>query len=164
MVAAWLRWSDQVDEVWLVPTPAHPFSKELVDYELRVKLCQALAQQVGPWVKVSRIEYELPKPNYSITTLRALTERFPEHSFRLVVGADTVSEWPKWRDWDQIERLYSPIVVGRQGYPTPEGAIDFPNISSTEVRERLRRGDDVCHLLSPAVLGLLTGVYQQENS
>jgi nicotinate-nucleotide adenylyltransferase len=163
MVAAWLRWCELVDEVWLVPTPSHPFAKELADYSLRVSMCEALADAVGAWVQVSTIESKLEKPNYTISTLRALNHEFPEYRFRLVVGADTIPEWPKWREWEQIEGNYSPIVVGRQGYPTPKGAVDFPNISSTEVRERMRAGLGVDHLVPSGVLELLEGVYSKER-
>ena len=161
MVAGWLRWSGVVDEVWLVPTPAHPFAKDLVDYPQRVRMCEALAEVVGPWVKVSTIESELPRPNYTINTLRTLAERHVDKQFRLVVGADTIPEWPKWREWEAIESGFRPIVVGRQGYPAPEGAVSFPNISSTEVRSRLRIGEDCSHLVPASVSELIGKLYQE---
>lgn len=164
LVAAWLRWSDLADEVWLVPTPSHPFAKDLADYTLRAAMCEGLAGAVGAWVKVNTIEARLEKPAYTINTLRALSLEFPNFQFRLVVGADTIPEWPKWRDWDQIEADFRPIVVGRQGYKTPPGAVDFPNISSTEVRHRLGQGLSVDHLVPSAVRALLGGVYARDTA
>jgi nicotinate-nucleotide adenylyltransferase len=159
MVAAWLRWSGLVDEVWLVPTPSHPFAKDLADFSLRVAMCEGLAGVVGPWVKVSTIEATLQKPTYTVNTLLALSEQFPKVDFRLVVGADTIPEWPKWRDWEKIEKGFAPIVVGRQGYEAPPDAVSFPNISSTEVRQRLAQGLPVEHLVPREVRDVLGDVY-----
>ena len=122
-------------------------------------MCQALARAVGEWVNVCTVEKELPAPNYTINTLRCLTERHPEKDFRLVVGADTIPEWPKWHQWEAIESDFRPIVVGRQGYAALPGTVAFPNISSTEVRARLGLGEDCSHLVPPAVLELVAGLY-----
>lgn len=56
MVAAWLRWTDFTDQVWLMPTFSHAFSKSLADFTERLAWCAALAEDVGPWVQVTDIE------------------------------------------------------------------------------------------------------------
>lgn len=151
MVAAWLRWADRADQVWLIPTFQHAFSKPLNDFEARVQACEALAAVVGDFVKVSGIEAGLPRPSYTVETLEALAVAHPEHQFRLVLGADNLELLPQWRDWAKIQRDFAPIVVGR-GDRAVEGAPSFPNISSTEVRRRLQSGEAVDHLLPPMVL------------
>lgn len=155
LVAAWLYWSGRVDEVWLLPAHHHPFAKALAPFDARVPMCDALARAVGPWVRTCAIEAELPSPSYSIQTLDALASRHPSHRFQLVIGADVVSDLPRWHRWPDIEARYAPIRVGRQGYPTPEGAIDFPGISSTEVRQRLAAGASVDHLVPSTVRACL---------
>lgn len=160
MVASWLLWTEQVDEVWLLPAYAHPFAKELAPYERRVAMCEALAELLGPWVAVSTIESKLPVPSYTIDTLRRLASDHPQHRFRLVLGADNSADLPKWRSWEAISSGFAPIVVGRHGWPTPEGAVDFPDVSSTEVRRRLASGESVGHLVPAAVLRLATGLYR----
>lgn len=161
MVAAWLKWTGRVDEVWLVPSFAHPFGRELAPFDRRLVLCRALASTVGPWVHVSPIESELPTPSYTFHILEALAARHPDHRFQLVIGADILEQTPKWHRWDAIEARFEPIVVGRQGYPTPAGAIDFPGVSSTEVRRRLARGDDVSALLPAAVRAEVGTLYEE---
>ncbi len=156
MVAAWLSWAGRADEVWLVPTFEHAFAKELRPFQRRVAACAALAARVGPWVSVCTIESELPTPSFTIATLDALASRFPEHRFRLVVGADNLAVKAQWRDWARIEAEYAPIVVGR-GVAASASAPCFPDISSTEVRRRLAAGQPVDDLVPATVLAAWLG-------
>lgn len=159
MVAAWLLWTGQVEQVWLVPVYRHAFEswhgKALAPFEARVRWCEALARDVDPRVQVSTIEAELPVPSYTISTLRALAARHPEHRFRLVVGADVLQQSPKWRAWDEIAAEFAPIAVGRAGYPSPPGGVVFPELSSTEIRARLAAGEPIDGLVTRGVLPLL---------
>lgn len=151
MVASWLLWTDKVDEVWMVPVFQHAFEglhgKKLAPYTARVQWCRLLRLDVDERISVSEIESELSTPSYSIDTLSALQERFPEHQFRLVIGADVLPDLPKWKDWSRIEKEFSPIVVGRGGYPRPTGSIVFPEVSSSQIRSELKQGSVPSHLL-----------------
>lgn len=155
LVASWLHWTSRAERVWLLPTYNHAFGKQMAPWNLRVQWCQALAQSLGPAVEVCPIEAELPTPSYSIDTLNALAERHPEHRFRLVIGSDNLLVLDKWKAWDQIAERYSPIVVGRAGYPSPEGAVVFPEISSTRVRALLAAGQDASPWVPSVVLDQL---------
>jgi nicotinate-nucleotide adenylyltransferase len=151
MVASWLLWTDQVDEVWMVPVYRHAFEgmqeKKLVAYEQRVSWCRMLRDDVDVRIRVSTIESELPTPSYSIDTLSALRDRHPNDEFRLVIGADVLPDLPKWKDWKRIEADFSPIIVGRGGYSCPPGAVSFPSVSSSEIRFALKEGKIPTHLL-----------------
>ena len=72
MVTSWLRWTGQVDEVWLLPVASHAFGKDLVSFEDRVEMCRAMGEVLGPWVRVCEIERDLPPPNYTLYTLLSL--------------------------------------------------------------------------------------------
>ncbi len=159
MVAAWLLWSDRVDEVWLVPTYDHPFAKELLPFSDRLTLVKSMAESVDPRIVVSEIERELPQPSYSLQTLRHLQKLHKEHSFRLVVGADVLLEIGAWHRWDLIMAEFKPIIVGRVGYEPVEGAPQFPLISSTEIRRMLAAGKDVSHLVASSTVKSLVGLY-----
>lgn len=162
LVASWLLWTGRVERVWLVPAFSHAFGKDLAPFEARVDLCRALAAVLGPAVEVHPLEAELPAPSYTLDTLRALAARHPEHRFRLVIGADVVPELPRWHRWEAIEAAFAPIVVGRQGWPTPPGAVDFPPVSSTEIRARLAADAEVGHLVPRQVLRALpAGLYRR---
>jgi len=155
LVAAWLRWTDLVDEVWLVPVAHHAFGKQMAPFEQRIRWCAALAETVGDWVKVCDVEGALPVPNYTLNTLDELHRRHGSHQFRLVIGADNHSLSHKWHRWAEIQRRFNPIVVGRQGYTRPEEGITFPEVSSTDIRARMAQGLSVDHLVPAGVLALM---------
>lgn len=159
MVCAWLRWTARVDQVLLVPVFRHAFEgqhgKALAPFDLRLRWCRAFAEDVGGGVEVSEIEAHLPVPSFTIETLRWLASSRPEDQLRLVVGADVLPQLPRWRDWDSIAAHFSPIIVGRAGYPSPPDSVAFPDISSTEIRARLLAGASVDHLLTGRVAALL---------
>lgn len=158
MVATTLRLSGQCDELWLVPVFRHAFEasqrKKLAPFARRVGWCRSLAAALGPWLQVSEVEAALPPPSYTIHTLEHLAERHPAHRFRLVVGADVLGETAAWRSWDRLSAQFDPIVVGRQGVeiPLPRPALALPNVSSSEVRRRIRAGEPIDHLVPRVVL------------
>ena len=162
MVAAWLVWTEQVDEVWLLPTGDHPFGKRLAPFADRVRWCEALAASVGPRVKVCAVEGSLPAPSYTVDTLDHLASTHPEHAFRLVMGADLVPTTPQWRDWARIAATYDPLVVGRAGHGEVDGVPTFPEVSSTEIRERLSAGASVQGFVPAAVIEALDGWRPEE--
>lgn len=156
MVASWLQLCGRADQVWLIPTASHAFAKELAPFAQRVACCEALAGSLGPWCRVSRIEAELPTPNYTFDTLSELSRRHPEHSFRLVIGADNLEQRHLWHRWEDIAAGFDPIVVGRAGYAEIPDAPTFPGVSSTQVRRLLAAGSPVDHLVPLAVLQVLS--------
>ena len=155
MVASWLYWTGLVDEVWLMPSFSHPFSKELTPFDTRVAWCTAFAEDIGPWIRVTDIEKELPTPSYTIDSLSAIQARHPAHQFRFVVGADVIPDLPKWKHWNAIESDFTPIIVGRDGYPNPDRSVVFPGVSSSQIRQMLADNQDVGHLVTRSVLSLL---------
>jgi nicotinate-nucleotide adenylyltransferase len=155
LVASWLRFTDQCDEVWLLPAYQHAFHKELIPFTTRVRWCRAMANEVGPWVVVEDIEGLLPVPSYTIDTLLTLKAKYPEHDFRLVVGADVLPATPLWKQWGRIVEEFHPILVGRAGYESPPDALMFPDVSSTEIRRRLRNKEPIDTLVVSSVAALL---------
>jgi len=169
MVARWLTWTKQADAVWLVPVYRHAFEgrhdKTLAPFDERVSWCRAFADDLGPGVEVCTVEADLPVPSFTIDTLRHLSGCHPELRFRLVVGADALPHLPAWRNWDAIEREFSPLMVGRQGHPVPgSDGVDFPNVSSTDVRARLKDGRAISHLLTAGVRTLVEAYSSEPKS
>ncbi len=153
MACLWALSTDQADEVWLVPCFRHPFHKDLVSYEHRVGMCRRAADLFGEGrVSVSRVEEELGGESRTLFTVEHLVAHHPQHRFRLLIGADILQEKGSWYRFEEIERLAPALVIGRSGYPSPAGVPELPAISSTMVRERLRRGADVSALVPARVL------------
>lgn len=154
--------TEPIDELWMVPTWRHPFDKELIDYEHRVAMCELAAAGFAGRVQVSRIEKRLGgAASRTLDTLEALRSRCPDDQLRLVIGADILSETDKWHRWDEVARLAPPLVIGRTGYRS-DAELTLPAVSSTGIRNRLRRGEDVVPLVSRAVMDYIAqrGLYQ----
>jgi nicotinate-nucleotide adenylyltransferase len=156
LVVAWALWTDQADEVWALPTADHPFGKHLAPLDRRTSWLRAALAPLGDRVRVEPLEAELPRPSYTLRTLEEVERRRPGSEVRLVVGADLLAELPRWYQSDELIARFRPIVVGRVGYPRVDGVPSFPEVSSTEVRDRLGRGDDVTSLVPAAVLRAMT--------
>ncbi len=154
--------TQEVNQLWVVPTFHHAFAKELAPFEDRFRMCELAFAAVGERVRVSRVEAELARPkSRTLETLEELSRRYPGARFRLVVGADILAERDKWHRWDAIEALAPPIVLGRRGYPGP-GDLQLPEVSSTEVRARLARGESALPLVPRAVMNYIAerGLYR----
>ena len=155
MAAWWVLVTEDVDEVWLLPTYRHAFGKELAPFVERVRMCRLAVKGLSR-VKVSTVEKDLardPHVGRTVRVLEHLRAHHPRTRFALVVGTDILRDVAKWYRWADIQKLADVIVVGREGYPTGArpGAPLLPRISSTEVRERLAHGDDVRGLVGKAV-------------
>ncbi len=142
------------DEVWLTLSPLNPLKQnpeELLDDHYRLEMLQ-LATEGIPGLRVCDIELSLPRPSYTINTLLTLSRRHPGIDFRLIIGSDNMLVFDKWKSSDEIRRLFQPIVYPRPGYACSE-ALDLPlsPVSSTLVRERLRKGENVDDLIPPQV-------------
>jgi nicotinate-nucleotide adenylyltransferase len=154
LMAAWWTLATQgVSEVWLLPAFRHPFGKALAPFEDRVEMCRLAAQRIRG-VYVCTAEAELaddPLVGKTARTLEHLRAKHPAHRFALVVGADILPETDKWFRWDRVKELARIVVVGREGYPPVAGAPTLPATSSTDIRARIARGEDVRGLVPERV-------------
>ena len=165
MAAYWTLATQDVSEVWLLPSYRHPFGKDLAPFEDRVAMCELAARPIRG-VAVCRAEEELrddPQVGKTARTLEHLHAEFPSYRFALVVGADILPEADKWYRWDRVKELARVIVVGREGWPPVAGAPSLPAISSTEIRAWIARGEDVSRLVPRKVLEYVAakGLYRK---
>ena len=155
MVCLQVLQTADVDRVMWVPVGQHPFAKDLAPFDDRFEMCRLAAARFGAAAVVSRVESELATPSRTLATLRHLIASAPAERLALVIGTDILPERDKWYGWKEIERLCDVIVVGRAGHPAPGVALELPAVSSTDVRARLRRGEDVSGLVPATVLAYI---------
>ena len=165
MAAWWALATQGVREVWLLPSYRHPFGKALAPFEDRVEMCRrAVAAIRGAHVCTAEAELrDDPHCGRTARTLEHLRAKHPDLDFALVVGADILPDTPKWWRWDRVQALARVVVVGRQGYAGGEGPA-LPAVSSTEIRDRLARGEDVSALVPRRVAeyALERGLYRRD--
>ncbi|HSS03436.1 MAG TPA: nicotinate-nicotinamide nucleotide adenylyltransferase [Kofleriaceae bacterium] len=163
LVALYVLETQPVDELWFVPTYAHPFGKQLVPFEHRIAMCELAAAPLGPRVRVSRAEAELAqRPGFVASHTLDLVEWIAAqgHALRLVVGTDILGEAEHWHRWDDVIARAPLIVIGRAGHPLPPGSVatgvTMPEVSATRVRDLLAHsGPDVTGLVPRSVLGYI---------
>lgn len=158
MVMSWVLQTGLADRVLMVPSHDHPFGKNMAPFARRVEWCEALISDMGMrhCIHVSTLEQEMPAPNYSINLLRKLREISPPNTFRFVMGADNLHAAARWFGFDDIVREFPPIYANRGDLEPfiPTSPI-FPNISSTEIRNKLQAGEPVNHLLTRTVVKMV---------
>lgn len=161
---AWALSATDLEEVWVIPTWEHPFSKaHRASFAQRMAMCE-LAFALFPSVETLDIERRLGGVSRTLRTLEALRAEHPEAHFRLLIGADVLPTTDRWHHWEEVVRIAPALVVGRDGYPLPVGCpISIPDVSSTDIRTAFEDGADPTGLLPTRVVdyvrahGLYTG-------
>ncbi|MGJ8665213.1 MAG: nicotinate (nicotinamide) nucleotide adenylyltransferase [Patiriisocius sp.] len=120
-----------LDEVWMVVTPHNPHKKKssLLGNHHRIAMVD-IAIEDYPKIKSSKIEFNLPQPNYTVNTLAVLEEKYPELDFCLIMGEDNLKSLHKWKNYEVILDRYSIYVYPRISSGTIETQFDnHPKIS-----------------------------------
>lgn len=147
-----------VDKVFFVPTAQNPWKAESTKFIIRCAMIQrAIATNVNFYM--SPIELELEAPYFTYKTLQLLKEQYPEGEFKLIVGADVADSIKDWEHGDWILQNFSLITVQRPGYNFQvnvdiEDSID---VSSTEIRNLIKEGLSIEHLVHPGVKEIIEG-------
>ncbi len=161
-LARQLRTLAQLDEVWLTVSPQNPLKQKdgsLLDDELRFAMLQ-LALKDEDHLVASDYELHLPRPSYTWNTLQHLKEDYPQHTFTLLIGGDNWQLFPRWYRGDDILRNHRIVVYPRRGSRIDASQLPpqvtlahtgLLDISSTEIRERVARGEPIEGLVPAAI-------------
>lgn len=150
------------DCVYLVVSPQSPFKDAGQVRTGRDRFTaaeEALRRHPEIRAKAEDIELGMEPPHYTIRTLDALRAREPENDFTLIIGADNLESFPRWRDHGRILKEYGIAVFPRKGFHRGHlkarlmkedkeykiRLLKAPrvDISSTEIRQAQARGEDV---------------------
>ncbi|MFT4686208.1 MAG: nicotinate-nucleotide adenylyltransferase [Neolewinella sp.] len=161
IIANYMLTRTELDEVWLVVSPQNPFKKagSLARDHDRLYLVK-LAIGDTPGLRASNVEFDMPKPSYTIDTLAVLREKYPDRAFSLIMGGDNLSTLPKWKNVDILLRDYDIHVYNRPGCELGELAEhsrvtlhDAPlmHLSATYIRKAIKEGVSIRYLVPDAV-------------
>ena len=154
----------QLDEVWLMVSPQNPLKRndsDLLDDSLRFEMAQKALEGVEG-VKACDYEFHLPKPSYTWNTLQHLSADYPDREFVLIIGGDNWAHFQRWRHWQDILWHHRVIAYPRDQYL---GTIDVPllDVSSTEIRERVRQGQSIDGLVPEIIIPLVEKYYHSRS-
>jgi nicotinate-nucleotide adenylyltransferase len=145
-----------LEKIWFIVSPLNPFKEpqNLINEYDRLHLVQKAIEDDAR-LKASDIEFLLPKPSYTIHTLAYLEEKYPDHSFSIIMGSDSFQNLDKWKNAEIIAKNYSIIIYKRPGFQINNKLnaniqiMDAPllEISSTHIRKLVRAGKSIKYLV-----------------
>jgi len=165
IIANYMKTQTDLDKVWLVVSPQNPLKPKntLARDHDRLHLVR-MAIDDNPNLEASNIEFDLPKPSYTIDTLTHLKEKYPNHEFVLIMGGDNLRSLHKWKNYKIILRDYHIYVYKRPSYELDDLAsnhnihlFDAPlmQISASYIRACLKEGKSVQYLVPEPVFEYL---------
>jgi nicotinate-nucleotide adenylyltransferase len=159
IIASHMMNNTDLRQVWFVVSPQNPLkpSAGLLNEYQRLYLLQ-LAIEGEPTLKVSDIEFRLPRPSYTIDTLTYLQEKYPETEFTVIMGSDSYQNIERWKNYQQLLSTYSILIYERPGYPVhttrPNVSLlkaPLLEISATHIRETIKQGRSIRYLVPDKV-------------
>ena len=170
IIANYMADYTNLDEIWLIVSPQNPLKKKeslLADYH-RLNLVR-IGIENNNKLKASDIEFNLSKPSYTIHTLIHLKEKHPDYHFNLIMGADNLRSFHKWKNHNEIIKEHNiyvyPRILTEQELKEKE-SIEQPRfeheniihcdapmmkISSSFIRAAIKNKKDVQYLLTEPV-------------
>ena len=175
VIANYMADFTDLDQVWLVVTPQNPLKNKrtlLKDVHRLLLVKEAINDNFK--LKASDIEFDLPKPSYTIKTLNKFIEKYPKNNFSLIMGEDNLRNFHKWFNYEVILKNHSIYVYPRLLTKQEEAEIkdfdvsktssfyknknvvfceDVPvmKVSASFIRKSIKEGKDVRYLLTEPV-------------
>ncbi len=148
IIANYIMQHSDLDSLWLMVSPQNPLkqSSDMASDYHRLRMSELVSRRIEG-VTTSAFEFNMPRPSYTIDTLNALNDKFPDDEFYLVIGADNWSLFDKWKSGEEIINKYHIIIYPRPGFEIsiPEAYSDrvtvvnapLIELSSTQIRNLL---------------------------
>ena len=174
IVASHIEEHTDLDQVWIVISPHNPFKKKSTlasDYDRLEMVHRAIEGYEN--IRACDIEFRMEKPSYTCDTLLRLSEKYPDYHFCLIMGADSLIGFERWKNYEFILKYFSFYIYPRPGYESSSALFenadvtilnDAPQveISATAIRCDIKENRSVRALLPPQVLDYIDkkGLYK----
>ncbi len=150
-----------LQQVWFVVSPQNPLKNEnsLLNEHHRKHLIDLAIEGEGK-LRSSNIEFQLPRPSYTIDTLTYLSEKRPNDKFSIIMGSDSFSNISNWKNSEILLRDYPIFIYERPGFPVDEKKIlknitvlraPLLQISSTAIRRMIKEKKSIRFLMPDIV-------------
>jgi nicotinate-nucleotide adenylyltransferase len=179
----------KLDSIWLMPNHIPPH-KQATNTSTAHRLAMvSRVCDIYPELVLCDIEIRRDTPSYTVTSLEALTQAYPQHEFYFIMGMDSFMQLESWYRWQDLFNLCHIVVCQRPGWTLDDesnmakllgqlsktwpliekntGLIQhktghiFPveiaeqDVSSTDIRDKIRRGDDLTQLLPASIIAYI---------
>lgn len=153
----------QLERVIFIPcaSPPHKTEQELSSTRDRFEMTK-LALEGSPFFFVSDIELKREGLSYTVETLRELKELYKDSEIYFLTGSDVLNEITTWKDPEEIYKLAKIVIGIRPGFDKFDPENHFAkksiiinitgiDISSTQIREKVRKGESIKYLVPSKV-------------
>lgn len=154
---------ESLDELWIVPCDDHALKDSVATFSHRLAMCDLSFGRLQN-AKVIDIEHHLKPPNYTINTIKAISDLRPDLKLLLGLGSDLVSGFASWHQAPALAQMVELVIFERVNYPCkvlPEllnnarvhRAYALPDINSTALRNYLRSNanNERCPYMDPKI-------------
>ena len=157
--------TSDLQQVWFIVSPQNPLksSKSLAHEFDRYDMVQAAIND-SYHLRASDIEFNMPRPSYTVDTLAYLAEQQPEHEFKLIIGEDNLKSFPRWKNHQVILDNYGLYVYPRPADSKAELAnednvqwVEAPilDISATYIRNLVKQDKSIQYLVHESVAQII---------
>lgn len=141
MVVSYALSCHDLEKVIIVPCYNHPFQKNMVSFEHRFEMAKIAFEIFSDRIIISDIEKRIGGISYTINTISAIMKEMGNPKIYLIAGSDIIKEKDKWKDLEKLSQLVDFIYLPRGRYPENlNKIIKFPAISSSMIRQRIKKG------------------------
>jgi len=156
IIASHMAWFTNLDKIIFIVSPQNPLKqkKSLLDQYHRLQIIRADVQD-NDKLDVSDIEFNMTQPSYTIDTLVRIQEKNPKNEYALIMGADNIQTFHKWKNYKTILENYSIYVYPRSGFEMNKkhknihlvDGVPKMEISASFIREAIKNGKDVSYMM-----------------
>jgi nicotinate-nucleotide adenylyltransferase len=160
IIASYVAEFSDLEKVFFVVSPQNPLKKKqsLLDQHQRLMIIRMVVEDNSK-LQVSDIEFSMTQPSYTIDTLMRLKEKYPENEYILIMGADNLKNFHKWKNYEQILQDYSIYVCPRPGIKIDVSHknihiiknVPLMDISASFIRDSIKQKKDVSYLMPEKV-------------
>lgn len=152
-----------LDKLVFIPAymPPHKPGEGMISPEDRYRMVELAVEGLAN-IEVSDIEMRVKEKSYSINTVKKLKDIYGDHEIYFIAGSDYADELDTWKEIDSLKKLCSFVIATRPGYKLespPENTrsieIATPDISSTNIRKRIRAAREFKELVPEKVYGYI---------
>ncbi|WP_240666711.1 nicotinate-nucleotide adenylyltransferase [Longirhabdus pacifica] len=178
LIAAQSAWEQmELDEVWFLPTyhPPHKNHQVVATANQRLQMVKCCTVD-HPAFRVCDVELKTRETSYTIKTMEQLQAQYPAYEFYFIIGADMIMYLPQWFEIEKLINMVTFVGVKRSSTVIdwdalpPEIAkkvtmVSMPSIdiSSTAIRERLKRGQSIQYYVHAGVNEYVKGNHIYES-
>lgn len=164
-LANWVRDKLSLNRIIFIPAaiPPHKQDLKLTDSKHRYRMIE-IAIENYPEFEVSDVELNREGISYTIDTIYYFQKKLSlkNDNLLLIIGADSLLDFPNWKDPDKIIKNCQLIVLQRPGINLEQAVAKYKRsaiilqsplikISATEIRRRIKQGDSIFQMVYPAV-------------